>query len=301
MRRRGKIVGYIRVSTAGQADDTMSLENQAALIRDWAVAHDVELLAIHEDVGSAHHDSNLMRRVGLQDAIARANREDANLVVVRLDRLSRNTADVAPLLASFSGGVLSLQEGKLLSSPRRNRAIMAAIEAAQDEADIIAQTTAEALASLKERGRALGSPKDKTAAVRASARVRRTNAEIAIERVADVLSEAPAHKSLNARQLVELLNRRKIRTGAGREWTVPALRRPLKEAKALLRSRDELAALPADYLFSGEGMPILGASTPFAGDSMKTSTTPSTSPVGITVDDADGTETPKRSALFGTF
>lgn len=110
-------------------------QTQAAQIRDWATAPGVELLGIHQDVGSAHHEDKLLRRVGLQEAIAQANREGANLVIVRLDRLSRNTADVAPLLATFSGSVLSLQEGKLLSSPRRNRAIMAAIEAAQEEAD----------------------------------------------------------------------------------------------------------------------------------------------------------------------
>lgn len=195
MRQNKKFVGYIRVSTAGQADDTMSLETQAALIRDWAAGQGVELLGIHEDVGSAHHEDNLLRRVGLQDAIGQANREGANLVVVRLDRLSRNTADVAPLLASFSGSVLTLQEGKLLSSPRRDRTIMAAIEAAQEEADIITQTTGEALASLKERGRTLGSPQDKTAAVRASARVRRTKADIAIERIADVVSDGAGYRS----------------------------------------------------------------------------------------------------------
>jgi len=155
----------------------------------------VELLGIHEDVGSAHHEDNLLRRVGLQDAIGQANREGANLVVVRLDRLSRNTADVAPLLASFSGSVLALLEGKLLSSPRRDRTIMAAIEAAQEEADIIAQTTGEALASLKESGRTLGSPQDNTEAVRASARVRRTNADIAIERIADVVSDGAGYRS----------------------------------------------------------------------------------------------------------
>ena len=280
-----KFVGYIRVSTARQADDNMSLETQAAWIRDWAAGQGVELLGIHEDVGSAHQEGNLLRRVGLQDAIAQANREGANLVIVRLDRLSRNTADIAPLLASLSGSVLTLQEGKLLSSPRRDRAIMAAIEAAQEEADIIAQTAGEALARLKERGRTLGSPKDKTAAVRASARVRRTNADIAIERIADVLSEAPAHKALNAPQLVELLNQRKIRTGAGREWTVAALRRPLKDAKALLHSRDELAALPADYLFTNTGTSIAHEGTQTAGASTSTRRS----------------EMPKRGATFGTF
>lgn len=253
MKQNTKFVGYIRVSTARQAATNLSLQSQAAWIRDWAMGQGVELLGIHEDVGSAHEDDNLIRRVGLQEAIAQANREGANLVVVRLDRLSRNTADVGPILASFHGSVYAIEEGKLVSSPRRNRAIMAAIEAAQEEADIIAQTTGDALQDLRKRGRNLGSPKDMTAAVRASARVRRTNAEVAIERIADVLAEAPVHESMTARALADLLNQRGIRTGAGRKWTVAALRRPLRDAKDLLAARAEMANLPSDFMFDDPG------------------------------------------------
>lgn len=178
---------------------------------------------------------------------------------------------------------------------------MAAIEAAQEEADIIAQTTGEALASLRERGRTLGSPKGKTAAVRASARVRRTNADIAIERVADVLSEAPAHQTLNAPQLVALLNHRKIRTGAGRDWTVAALRRPLKEAKVLLLSRAEMATLPADFLFANSGTSFMHEHPPVAGANKGRSTTPTSSPVDAPRGDEAEPETRKRSPTFGTF
>lgn len=296
-----KFIGYIRVSTAKQAEDSLSLQSQAARIRDWAIGQGVELLAIYQDTGSAHEANNLLRRVGLQDAIAHANREDAHLVVVHLDRLSRNTADVAPLLSLLSGGVYSLQEGKLLSSPRPGGPIMAAIKAAQEEADTIAETTADALARLKERGRTLGSPKDKSAAVRASARVRRDNADIAVERIADVISETLAHGAHSARELAELLNRRSILTGAGRKWTVAALRRPLREAKALLKTRNELSALPTGYLFDDASISVgeMNGESP-AG----IFGAPMTQALAMKDPSASGGNdhpTQKRSKLFGSF
>lgn len=263
MKNQRKFIGYIRVSTARQSVDSLSLTLQAAHIRDWAAMQRIELLAIHEDVGSARHDGNLVRRQGLADAIAHANREGAHLVVVRLDRLSRNTADIAPLIASLLGGVYALDEGKLLSSPRPGRTIMSAIEVAQMQADIVAETTGDALQSLRSQGRILGSGKDTTAAVEASVRVRKNNAEIAIERIADVLSEVSQDRSMTAREIADVLNERGIRTGAGRRWTVAALRRPLRDAKALIETRRDLESLPHDHLFHDvEGTPSATRAAP---------------------------------------
>ena len=211
----------------------------------------LHLLAIYDDAASARRDDNLMRRDGLADAIAAANRDGADLVVVRLDRLSRNTADVGPLLASFKGCVHSIEEDLRLSSARRSSPLMQAVAEAQAVADRISLDTTQALSEAKAEGKTLGMPVDKRVAAQASVKVRRQNAAVAVERIADLLDESVAYSAMTAGELVKVLNDRRIPTGAGRKWTVPALRRPLRDAKALQQERAELLALPAGYLFDG--------------------------------------------------
>ncbi len=46
-----KAIGYIRVSTQGQADEGVSLEAQRAKIRAWCELNDAELVAVFEDAG----------------------------------------------------------------------------------------------------------------------------------------------------------------------------------------------------------------------------------------------------------
>ena len=46
-----KAVGYIRVSTQGQAEEGVSLDAQKAKIEAWCMANDYELTAIYEDAG----------------------------------------------------------------------------------------------------------------------------------------------------------------------------------------------------------------------------------------------------------
>ena len=47
-----KAIGYIRVSTQGQADEGVSLEAQRAKIRAWCELNDAELVAVFEDAES---------------------------------------------------------------------------------------------------------------------------------------------------------------------------------------------------------------------------------------------------------
>ena len=53
-----KTIGYVRVSTAGQADRGVSLEAQAEKIRAMAVVHSAELLDIIVDGGESAKSLN---------------------------------------------------------------------------------------------------------------------------------------------------------------------------------------------------------------------------------------------------
>ena len=62
-----KVVGYIRVSTQGQADEGVSLAAQRAKIEAWCNLNDAELVAVFEDAGISGASMN--GREGLHAAL----------------------------------------------------------------------------------------------------------------------------------------------------------------------------------------------------------------------------------------
>ena len=64
------VVGYIRVSTSGQAIDGVSLDAQKERIQAWAASQGVEIISIEEDAGLSGKAAN--NRPGLQRAIKTA-------------------------------------------------------------------------------------------------------------------------------------------------------------------------------------------------------------------------------------
>ena len=90
-----KLIGYIRVSSEGQADNT-SLEDQQDRINAYCTALNHELIGTYQDVQSGGKSEN---RKGLQTAIADvlAGKADG-IIVLKLDRLARLASDVLTLI-----------------------------------------------------------------------------------------------------------------------------------------------------------------------------------------------------------
>ena len=90
-----KLIGYVRVSSEGQADNT-SLEDQQEKITAYCTALNHELVGLYKDVQSGGKSDN---RKGLQTAIADmlAGKADG-LIVLKLDRLGRRASDVLTLI-----------------------------------------------------------------------------------------------------------------------------------------------------------------------------------------------------------
>src|SRR2546427_10779418 len=84
-------VGYVRVSTEGQAQKGVSLEAQEAKIRAWCEANNYSMLALHNDAGLSGSRSD--NRPGLQAALNEACKGKTALVVYSLSRLARSTKD----------------------------------------------------------------------------------------------------------------------------------------------------------------------------------------------------------------
>jgi len=106
-----KAVGYLRVSTAGQAADGVSIEAQRARIEAAAAAAGLQLTAIHADEGLSGKRAD--NRPGLVSALDAACREKAVLVVYSLSRMSRSVTDTLAIverLDKAGAGFVSLTE-----------------------------------------------------------------------------------------------------------------------------------------------------------------------------------------------
>jgi len=90
-----RLVGYIRVSSEGQANNT-SLDQQADKITSYCNALSHELVATYQDVQSGGKADN---RKGLQTALMDLMTGKADgLIVLKLDRLGRRASDVLTLI-----------------------------------------------------------------------------------------------------------------------------------------------------------------------------------------------------------
>ena len=96
-----KIVGYVRVSTATQAEDGLGLDVQKAALRTWSKANGHRLTSILSDEGISGA-KELEDRPGLADALDMIRSGKAQgIVVPRLDRLARDLIVQETILAEI--------------------------------------------------------------------------------------------------------------------------------------------------------------------------------------------------------
>ncbi len=94
-----KIVGYVRVSTAVQAEDGLGLDVQKAAIKSWCKANGHRLIKVLSDQGISGA-KELEDRPGLADALDMIrSRKAQGIVVPRLDRLARDLIVQETILA----------------------------------------------------------------------------------------------------------------------------------------------------------------------------------------------------------
>ena len=102
---------YLRVSTAGQVAEGVSLEAQEARARKWAEANGYIVAGVHCDAGISGKRAG--NRPGLQSALTEVCRNKGALVVYSLSRLARSTKDaitIAERLEKAGADLVSLSE-----------------------------------------------------------------------------------------------------------------------------------------------------------------------------------------------
>jgi len=151
-----KAIGYIRVSTQGQAEEGISLDAQKAKIAAWCEVNGYELAGIFEDAGISGTKAD---RPGLAAALASVEKGGA-LVVYSLSRLARSTKhtiELAERLEKDGADLVSLSE-KIDTTTAAGKMVFRMLAVlAEFERDQISERTTAALAHKKAQGGRVGS------------------------------------------------------------------------------------------------------------------------------------------------
>lgn len=217
-----RAIGYIRVSTVGQAEEGVSLAAQEQRIRQWCEVQGFTLVSVHEDAGLSGRTDE---RPGLQAALAECKKGDA-LVVYSLTRLARSTRDTLNILARLEQrgvDLVSLSEkldgssaaGKMMA---RMLAVMA-----EFESDQISERTKLAMRHLRNQWRYTGGRLPYGFALGPDGRLAVVHEES--ETIGVVLSLRAA--GLGLRAICRELEQRSLRTRSGRPFAPMQVRRML--------------------------------------------------------------------------
>jgi DNA invertase Pin-like site-specific DNA recombinase len=203
-----KYVIYRRVSTAAQGESGLGLEAQdrdIALFLENYSDTPFDVMGTFTDVQSG----KLNDRPELAKALDLARREGAEVLVSKLDRLSRDVAFIANLLKDKR---VSFRVASMPHADKFQLHIYAAL--AEQERDFISLRTKQALAAAKARGVKLGGLRDATlkrneAAIAA--------ADAAAQKVASII--LPMRRaSATLAAIAEALNAAKVPTPRGGKW-----------------------------------------------------------------------------------
>jgi len=155
-----RVTGYVRVSTAEQADSGAGLEAQRQAIEQACAARSWTLEAIHEDAGIS---GKSLARPGLARALRSLETGEVDgLVVAKVDRLSRSLLDFAQLLEDSrrkGWKLVVLDLGVDTSTPSGELIASTMAGFSQFERRLIGQRTKDALAVKKAQGVQLGRPR----------------------------------------------------------------------------------------------------------------------------------------------
>lgn len=146
-------IGYVRVSTIGQAVDGVSLDAQKERIQAWATANGYELAGIHVDAGLSGKRAD--NRPGLAAALDAVCKSRGVLVVYSLSRMSRSTKDtlaIAERLQKSRAELVSLSE-RIDTTGAAGKMVFGMLAVlAQFERDVIAERTKTAMSHKRAKG-----------------------------------------------------------------------------------------------------------------------------------------------------
>jgi DNA invertase Pin-like site-specific DNA recombinase len=208
-----RVITYLRVSTRQQQRSGLGIDAQRAAIARFAATESLSISAEFVEFESGKGADALERRPQLAAALAAAKAMKCSVVVAKLDRLSRDVAFVAGLMAQrvpFIVAELGRDADPFMLH------LYAAL--AEKERRLIGERTKAALAAKRVAGASLGNPRN---LAHAGSLGRAALARAADEFASSLTPAVHAIRATGALTLASMaieLNRRGIRSARGGLW-----------------------------------------------------------------------------------
>lgn len=215
-------IAYLRVSTQRQGRSGLGLEAQRSAITRFAEGESIGLSAEFVEVETGKGTDALDRRPQLAAALAAARRARCPVIVAKLDRLSRDVAFIAGLMAQrvpFIVAELGVDADPFMLH------LYAAL--AEKERRLISERTRAALASRKRTGAKLGNPRNAAHAATKGREISIQEADRFAQSVLPIIRSIQISGITSLRGLAIALNERGIRTARGGKWQVSNVRNVL--------------------------------------------------------------------------
>lgn len=207
------IISYLRVSTGKQGKSGLGIDAQRAAIARFATAEGLEVLTEFVEVETGKGSGAIDRRPRLAEALAKARKAKAPVVVAKLCRLSRDVAFISGLMAQrvpFIVAELGADADPFMLH------IYAAL--AEKERALIADRTRAALAQKKAQGTVLGNRTNLPDAQAKGVATNRKAADAFASNVLPIIRQIQTTGATTNRAIATALNDRGVRTARGGLW-----------------------------------------------------------------------------------
>ena len=215
-------VAYYRVSTQRQGRSGLGLEAQRTSVARFAETEGITLLAEFTEVETGKGADALDRRPQLAAGLATARQAKCPVLVAKLDRLSRDVAFIAGLMAQRVPFIVAE-----LGSDADPFMLHLYAALAEKERRQISERTRSALASRKLQGTKLGNPTSAGQAAAVGRDVQVKSADRFAETVMPMILSLQKTGVTSLRGIALALNNRGVRTARGGEWQVSNVRNVL--------------------------------------------------------------------------
>lgn len=220
------LVAYYRVSTEKQGRSGLGLEGQRAAVRQFADQHGLSVIEEFTEIETGKGSDALELRPQLRAAIDVGRRRGCRVVVAKLDRLSRDVHFISGLMAQGVPFVVAEL------GPDVDPFVLHLFAAlAEKERALISVRTREALKAAKKRGVRLGNP-DMAAIREKAAAARRGGADRFAASVMPAIEGIRSRGVTSLRGIAVELDRMKVRSATGGNWSAAAVGLVLKRQQA---------------------------------------------------------------------
>jgi DNA invertase Pin-like site-specific DNA recombinase len=221
-------LAYYRVFTDRQRRSGLGIEAQRSAVQRFAEAEGFELVAEFTEVETGKGADALDRRPQLAAALADGRTRKCPVIVAKLDRLSRDVAFVATLMAQrvpFIVAELGTDADPFMLH------LYAAL--AEKERRLISERTKAALAARKAQGARLGNPRNLGEAGAIGRKVLAEEADAFAANTVPIIGSLRSSGVTDLRGLASALNARGVPTARGGTWHVSNVWNVLRRSAVL--------------------------------------------------------------------